>query len=121
MKKLTKYYNRIVLHSLPYFLPLVGLAQTPGDNIGTLVGFVANILQGWIIPLFIMLGLIYVILAVIEYIQANEDSQKREEKKQQIFWGVIGLFVIISVWSLVAIVQNTFNIFSGGELQPTMN
>lgn len=98
-------------------LPYLAIAQAPGQSLGSLVTFLANIFQRWLIPMFISLGLIYVILAVIEYIQANEDSQKKEEKKQQIFWGIIGLFVIISVWSLVAIVQNTFNIFSGGTLQ----
>lgn len=98
--------------------PLVMSAQAPAQSIKTLISYLSNLFQQWLIPMFMMLALIYVILAVIEYIQANEDSQKKAEKKQQIFWGIIGLFVILSVWSLVAIVQNTFNIFGGGTLQP---
>jgi len=97
--------------------PLLMHAQAPAQNIKTLITYLANIFQQWLIPMFIMLALIYVIIAAIQYIAANEDSARRAEKRQQIFWGVIGLFVIMSVWSLVAIVQNTFNIFGGGNLQ----
>lgn len=98
--------------------PLLMDAQTPGESVRTIVSYLSNIFQRWLIPMFMMLALIYVIIAAIEYIQANEDSQKKAEKRQQIFWGIIGLFVIMSVWSLVAIVQNTFNIFGGGTLKP---
>ena len=117
MKTLTntlKYkFTFLVLTLLPFLVE----AQTPGQSIRTLVTYLANIFQRWLIPMFVTLGLIYTIVASLEYIQANEDSAKRNEKRQQIFWGVVGLFVIISVWALVAIVQNSFNIFSGGTLQ----
>jgi glycerol uptake facilitator-like aquaporin len=120
MKILTKSKKILILTAI-YLLPVFIHAQTPGASLENLVRFLIDIFQRFLIPMFMSLGLIYVILAVIEYIQANEDSQKRAEKRQQIFWGVIALFVIISVWSLVAIVQNTFNIFSGGVLQPSTN
>ena len=117
MKKIINTLKYAGASLVAILLPLVVSAQNPGQSVRSLVTFLSNLFQRWLIPMFMMLGLIYVISAVIEYIQANEDSQKKEEKKQQIFWGIIGLFVIISVWSLVAIVQNTFNIFSGGTLQ----
>ncbi|MFT6829799.1 MAG: hypothetical protein ACJAV6_000636, partial [Candidatus Paceibacteria bacterium] len=41
---------------------------------------------------------------------------KRNEKKQQIFWGIIGLFVIVSIWGLVAVVGRSFGLFAGGTL-----
>ena len=118
MKQLTYNIKHMVMVGVLAATPLVMNAQAPAQNIKTLITYLASIFQQWLIPMFMTLALIYVILAVIQYIQATEDSQKRAEKRQQIFWGIIGLFVILSVWSLVSIVQNTFNIFGGGNLKP---
>lgn len=107
----------IALLGITAWIPSLAWAQAPGNDIKTLILFLANIFQKTLIPMMIMLALIYIILAVIQYIRANEDSNAREEKRQQIFWGVIGLFVIMSVWYLVGVIQNTFRIFGGGTLQ----
>lgn len=117
MKKITNNIHHIGMVALLAVTPLIASAQA-AESIGSLIGFLVNIFQNWLLPMMVSLALIYTIWAVIEYIQANEDSQKKTEKRQQMFWGIIGLFVIISVWSLVAIVQNTFNIFGGGVLRP---
>lgn len=98
------------------FVPFVSLAQTPGADAGSMVKFITDIFNKRLIPLMVLLALVYVMYAVVQYIGENEDTKSKEEKKQKIFWGIIGLFVIISVWSLVAIVANTFGIFAGGTL-----
>lgn len=98
-------------------VPFVASAQGVANDIESLINFFSDLFNSWLIPLMISLALIYLIYAVVRYIQATEDSQGKEERKQQIFWGIVGLFVIITVWSLVAIVANTFDIFGGGSLQ----
>jgi cell division protein FtsW (lipid II flippase) len=97
-------------------LPLLVLAQDPGNDAVSLAQFVARFINGQLIPLFILLALVYVIYAAVEFIREKEDSQSKSEKKQQMFWGIIGLFVILTIWSLVGIIENTFNIFRGGNL-----
>jgi len=106
-----------VILGVAAWLPSLAWAQAPGNDIKSLIRFLSNIFQNTLIPMMIMLALIYIILAVIQYIRANEDSNAREEKRQQIFWGIISLFVIMSVWYLVGVIQNTFRIFGGGTLQ----
>lgn len=86
-------------------------------NATTLADSIRSVITGRLIPLMLMLALIYTMYAAVEFIRENDDSQAREEKKQKIFWGLIGLFVIVSIWALVAVVANTFNIFAGGTLQ----
>ncbi len=97
------------------FLPFWVYAQAAADA-KSLVGFITNLFNKRLIPIMILLALIYIIYGVIEYIRAVEDSQGREEKKQKIFWGIIGLFVILTVWSLVFIIAHTFGVFVGGTL-----
>ena len=118
MNKLTNMIQHIFAVLVIAGTPLLLNAQAPANDIESLVRFLANIFQRWLIPMFVTLAMIYVIVAAIQYIMANEDSQRKNEKRQQMFWGIVGLFVIISIWSLVAIVQNTFNIFGGFTLQP---
>ena len=98
------------------FIPFITHAQLDGSNASSLVKSITSVFNRKLIPLMILLALIYIIYAVVEYIRANDESQGKEDKKQKIFWGIIGLFVIVSVWSLVAIIANTFGIFAGGSL-----
>ena len=69
-----------------------------------------------LVPLFLTLGVLYVIWSVVMFIRAFADTKQREELKNQIFWGIIGLFVILSIWSLVALIGQTFDITGGGSL-----
>ena len=76
-----------------------------GDITGLLnnIGDILNV----IIPLLITLGVVYFIWGVIKYVTAkDEDAQK--EGRNTIISGIIGLFVIVSVWGLVGILQKTF-------------
>lgn len=110
-----KYYYFI----LPVLMaPQISLAQKPGTDVKSLLGYLKGLFNGTLIPLFTTLGLVYVIIAVVGFIMASDDSARREEKKQQIFWGLIGLFVIMTVWALVNIIGNTFDIFRGDSLSP---
>ena len=98
------------------FMPFLAQAQV-ATSLESLMAFLANFFTKGLIPVMISLGLVYLIYAVLGYMQANDNAQGRAEKKQQIFWAIIGLFVILSIWSLVAITANTFSIFGGGDLK----
>lgn len=103
---------------LPLVLPVVSFAQAEplGLNAGSLVRGIHKTITEIFIPMMTFLALLYVIYAAVELIRENGDSKAREEKRQKIFWGIIGLFVIVSVWALVAIVANSFSLFAGGKL-----
>jgi hypothetical protein len=40
----------------------------------------------------------------------SEGGEKKEEGKQYMLWGIVGIFVMVSVWGLVNIVKQTFNL-----------
>lgn len=60
-----------------------------------------------IIPILITLGVIYFIWGVIKYVTAK-DEEAQKEGRNTIISGIIGLFVIVAIWGLVGILQNTF-------------
>jgi cell division protein FtsW (lipid II flippase) len=108
--------NIVTIIITAVFLPQLAQAQLDSTNVSSLVSSAHGLVNRTLIPVLVSLALIYVIYSVVVFIGASEDSQKKEEKKQQIFWGVIGLFVIVSIWGLVALVGRSFGIFAGGTL-----
>lgn len=68
------------------------------------------ILEKSVWPLLIAISTIVFIVGVIKYVSKGDDSTAREEGRNFILYGLIGLFVIISVWGLVGVLQGTFGI-----------
>ena len=59
-------------------------------------------------------AVVYVIYGAFEMIRSEE---KRESGRQIVVYGIIGLFVMVSVWGFVYVLQSTFNL-SGGPINP---
>lgn len=84
------------------------LAVVPGiagaQSIGGLMGLLdmANQLINRLIPFVITLALLVFLWGILTYIFST-DSGKRDEAKGYMIWGIIGLFVMVSVWGLVNI------------------
>lgn len=84
-----------------YTLPLVAFAQAPTNLIG-LIQFAGDIANR-LIPLLIAVGLVVFFFGLVKYIM------KREGHDIMIY-GLVGLFVMVSVWGIIRIAQNTFGV-----------
>lgn len=59
------------------------------------------------IQLAIYLAVIWIIVSVVRYLIAGgEDGRKK--MGESILWGIVGLFVILSIWGFVYILRRTF-------------
>ena len=89
-------------------LPLLAAAQQTLGGVGvTILGIINTI-----ILILMALAVLYFVIAVIRYIMAKEEKAKGEARNNMIY-GIIGLFVIFSVWGLVKILQTTFGVQGG--------
>jgi hypothetical protein len=61
-----------------------------------------------IIPFIFTLAFLFFLWGMTMYIRGSDDVKKREESKKFIYWGIIGLTVMVSVWGIVKIVNTTF-------------
>lgn len=77
-----------------------------------------------VIPILVTLAVIWVIVGVIKYITADDDETQAKARKT-ILHGIIAVFVIVSIWGLVAILNQTFGVGQGGgntgNCQPIWN
>ncbi|MCK4386967.1 MAG: hypothetical protein KAV41_02715 [Candidatus Pacebacteria bacterium] len=73
-------------------------------DIGDLITKAKDILKA-VLPLIITLALIYFLWAVSQYLLAA--GEKKNEAREHMIWGIIILFVMVSVWGLVGVLSAT--------------
>jgi uncharacterized membrane protein len=83
-------------------------------NLDTLLQQVKNTLD-IVIPLAITIALIYFIWGVIQYVIAS-DEENKAKARQQMIWGIIGLFVIVAVWGIVNFIGTYLGITPGTDI-----
>ena len=65
-----------------------------------------------IIPLIFGLAFLLFLWGVFKFMYATENAQK-EEGKKFIMWGLIALFVMVSVWGIIKLLGQTFGFETG--------
>jgi multisubunit Na+/H+ antiporter MnhB subunit len=68
------------------------------------------------IPALITFAVVTLIYGVISYVIAKDDAAK-EKGRNVMIYGIVGLFVIVAMWGLVAVLRNTFLGGQNGSLQ----
>lgn len=96
-----------LLLALAVFLPGIASAAQIND-LGDIFSFVINFINT-AIPTIIALAVLVFIWGVFRYVVSSDEEAKGKGKDLMI-WGVVGLFVMISVWGLVNILSNTFEL-----------
>ncbi len=111
MNKLVRVLGAGALFASPF---LAFAQETYGgqDNLFNILGVVSGLLNT-LIPILITLAIVYFIWGVFKYATAK-DGDAQAEGRTVMISGVIALFVIVSIWGLVALLNNTFGIEQGG-------
>ena len=79
------------------------------ENINNLVVRLAS-LGDVVVYLLVSLAVVYIVWSVVQYfIKGKEGDESRKEAGLRILWGLVGLFVIVSLWGLVNILVRTFS------------
>ena len=86
---------------------MVNLSYLQSSGVG-----IIHLINSVIIPLLLGVAVIGFIYAVLSFFFSRDDegSAKHEESRKRVVWGVIAIFVIVSVWGFVSILQNIFGV-----------
>lgn len=107
--------KRLTAFSLALLLILPSIANAQG-TIGDLIGEVQS-LVGMLVPLLIGVALVGVLWGLARYAFRAGDEKAQEEGRRIMLWGVITIFVMVSIWGFVGILQTMFGV--GGITQPS--
>lgn len=112
--------NNKITKLIPLGLAVLPLAALAATDAKSLISVVTGILNA-LIPLFMIIATVVFLWGVIRYITAAGDEEKVKEARNFIIYGLIGLFVMVSVWGLVGVLVSTFGVGgSSGVGTPTI-
>ena len=103
---------------MPYAAAGQELPQGPSAE--PLLYFARNLfeLTQQLLPLVVSLALLAFFWGVIRFIlNINRGADSKEAGRGVLVWGVIALFVMVSIWGIVRFLQDTLGIESVTEIQ----
>jgi hypothetical protein len=96
------------LSALLLALPLAASAQTL-QPLANLIGAIAR-LVGALVPILITLALVAFFWGLIRYLWKGGDKASVANSKQLMIWGLVSLFVMVSVWGIVRLAQDALGV-----------
>ncbi len=101
------------LLALALFTPIISSAAVPLSGVKSLLLSIKDIINTAVIPLMFALALIFFFWGMGQFILHANEEKTRTEGKQKMIWGVIALFVMLSIYGIIEWIGNTIDIHQG--------
>lgn len=79
-------------------------AVTDVNSLFTLIGSTMKSIT----PMIVGLAVLYFIWGVLSFVMNSGDEDAQKAARSQMLYGIIAIFVMVSVWGLVGILSGTF-------------
>lgn len=101
------------LLSMPTF---VFAAEKTVTNLTSFITAIGGII-GQIVPLILAIAVLYLIWNIGHFVMSGQagDEKARSTAMNNVIWSIIGIFIMLSVWGLVGLLQGTIG-FTPPEL-----
>ena len=94
-------------------LPSIAAAATLADTFKT-VSDLINML----VPIILALAIVFFLWGVLMYV--TKAGEEKDAARDQMLWGIIAIAVMVSIWGLVGILRNTFQVTDNTPLVPSV-
>lgn len=101
-----KYGSLFLIFSLPL---TVSAATTFAEALGIMQGLLNGLL-----PVLVALAVVIFLWGVLKYIRASDNPDQRTEGRELMIYGIIAIFVMVSLWGLVNVIVDVF--FNASDL-----
>jgi len=91
--------------------PFVALGAV--TNISEMAAMMTNLLLATV-PVIFAIATVMILWGLANYFYSNADEEGRRRAKDIMFWGIIGLFLMFSIWGLARVLNATFGIAPSG-------
>jgi hypothetical protein len=91
--------------------PFLASAQGTGD----LTSFVLVVghIVGLLVPLVSTLAIVFFFYGLAKYVLNAGDEEKKAEGKNIMIWGVLAMFVLVTIWGIIGFLQKTIGNTAG--------
>jgi hypothetical protein len=127
MKKIIKHVQNkfflLSMFAMSVVMPAITWAQNPATGTSARCSFVggadglkdfflfpACIINEYLIPIAIGMEVVLFTFGIVQYIANAGNETQRQQGSQFIMWGIIALFVTLSFWAIVGVLQRTLQL-----------
>jgi len=100
MKKTLTFLGALVVPNIAFAIP------RPTGNLTSFVVYIGQIINV-LVPLVSTLAVVYFFYGLAKYILNSGDEDKRKEGKDIMIWGILAMFVIVTIWGIIGFIQAT--------------
>ncbi len=107
--------KKFIAAGASFLLPAIAFAAPTFDFIeGTLDGI--QRLVEIATPVVIGLAMLFFLYGLMKFVLSAGDEEKKKEGQQIMIWGIVALFVMVSVWGLVNLLGEETGVEQGGDI-----
>jgi len=100
---------------------LINVAYAKSENLDQFISNVNRMIVNPLITLLFALALMFFLYGIFEFLSNSDNEEKKTKGKSHMIWGIIGITVMMGVWTILNIVLNTFNITDVNPEQGTVH
>lgn len=90
----------------------IGSVPATPTNLKSLICIIAFLALDFV-PYIITLAVVAFITGLIKYVGNGDNEEKRGEGNKLMIYGIVGLFFMVSIWGILKIFTNSFNVGFG--------
>lgn len=79
-------------------------------SINTLLNKIIEVILQPIVVLMFVVALVVFFWGIVQFISKSNTDDGREKGKRNIVWGVVGMFIMFSVYGIIHFILQTFGI-----------
>lgn len=64
-------------------------------------------------PLFLTVAVVFTLWGIVRFVAAGDNDEMRAKGKKTMLWGVVGIVLMVSLWGIINIVNDT--LFDGTD------
>ncbi len=104
----------IAVTAVTFAIPFLAMAAVPINNITDVGSFIIGIINNVLVPVIMSAAFIIFVYGIFAaFILGAGDEEKRKKGKTIMMYGLIGFFVMVSVWGLVHILTGSVGLSNG--------
>ena len=92
-------------------LAAVNTASSCTQSASNFAGCLSNVIINPILALLFAVALMVFIYGIVQFMWGlSSEAGKKEEGKQHMLWGVIGMFIMVAAYAILEILANSLNV-----------
>jgi uncharacterized membrane protein YidH (DUF202 family) len=79
-------------------------------SVTTLMKSIDRVIINPLIVLLFALAMVYFIYGLVRYLLSPDNEEIRKSSKTSMLWGIIGMFIMVSVFGIMSLIMNTIGV-----------